>query len=52
MSYERLTKERQQLEAKLSEYQNKVHEVPVVVGDEEIRLGEPKFQVKVSKSIL
>lgn len=46
LSYERLTKERQQLEVKLSEFQNKVHDVPVVIGDEEIRKGDGKYQVK------
>ena len=48
--YEVGSTERKELEAKLAEYNSKVHEVPIVIGDEEIKTTNVKTQVRVSKS--
>ena len=46
--YEAGSTERTELEAKLKEYNSKVHEVPIIIGDEEIRTKDVKTQVRVS----
>ena len=48
--YETGSSERAELEAKLKEFNSKVHEVPIVIGDEEIRTNYEKTQVRVSNS--
>ncbi len=42
------SKERQELDSKLKEYDSKVHEVPICIGDEEIRTKDVRYQVRVS----
>ena len=42
------TDERAQLDAAVKRLNSTVYDVPVVVGDEEIRSGEPLLQPKVS----
>ena len=41
------SQERKDLEAALKKYEN-VTDVPIVIGDEEIRVGKPRQQVAVS----
>ena len=48
--YEPGSTERNELEAKLKEYNSKVHEVPIIIGDEEIRTDEVRMQVRVSSN--
>ena len=48
LGYEKGSKERQELEAKLEYYGSKVHDVPIVIGDEEIRNNDVHYQVRVS----
>jgi len=45
--YDAGTDERAQLDAALKRLNSTVYDVPVVVGDEEIRSGEPLLQPKV-----
>jgi len=45
-SYVAGSKERQELENKLKEYDSKVHDVPIVIGDEEIKTDQVKYQVR------
>ena len=39
------------MDAKLKEYDNEIQEIPIVIGDEEIRTGEVRHQVRVSSLI-
>jgi len=41
------TSERAKLDSALTQFSANVHDVPVVIGDEEIRPGEPWLQPKV-----
>ena len=41
------SKERIELEAKLKEYDSKVHEIPIVIGDEEMTSSNIRYQVRV-----
>jgi len=41
------TSERAELDSALIQFNDKVHDVPVVIGDEEIRPGEAWLQPKV-----
>jgi len=41
------TNERAELDSALKQFNSKVHDVPVVIGDEEIRSGEERVQPKV-----
>ena len=51
--YESGSKERAELDEKLKEYSSKVHDVPIVIGGEEIRNDDVHYQVRVrSKSDL
>ena len=47
LGYEKGSPERQQLDAKLKEYDSQLFQVPIVIGDEEIATKETKYQVKV-----
>ena len=40
--------ERNELEAKLKEYDSQVHDIPIVIGDEEITNSNVRYQVRVS----
>jgi 1-pyrroline-5-carboxylate dehydrogenase len=40
------SKERIELDAKLKEYDSKVHEVPIVIGDEELTNSDVRYQVR------
>jgi len=40
------SQERTQLEAKLKEYDFKVHDIPIVIGEEEITTGDVHYQVR------
>lgn len=42
------SKERIALDAKLKEYDSKVHEIPIVIGDQEITTKDVLYQVRVS----
>lgn len=42
------TNERAQLDAALKRFNSEVQDVPIVIGDEEIRSGEARLQPKVS----
>ena len=42
------SKERAELEAKLKEYDSKLHEIPIVIGDEELTSSDVRYQVRVS----
>ena len=42
------SKERQLLEDTLKKYEGKVEDIPIVVGDKEIRTDQVKYQVCVS----
>lgn len=48
-SYAPGTKERELLEDKLKSYEGKVRDIPIVIGDEEIRTKDVRTQVCVSK---
>ena len=39
------------MDAKLKEFDNEIQEIPIVIGDEEIRTGEVRHQVRVSSLI-
>jgi len=41
------TDERAQLDSALKRFSSEVHDIPVVIGDEEIRCGEARLQPKV-----
>ena len=45
--YEVGSAERKALDAKVEEYDSKVHEIPIVIGNEEIASKDIRFQVKV-----
>jgi len=45
--YSEGTDERAQLDSALKRFNSDVYDVPVVIGDEEIRSGESVFQLKV-----
>lgn len=45
-SFQNSTPERSKLEAKLNEYKNKVFDIPIVIGDKEIRNSKFQEQVK------
>lgn len=47
LGYEAGSQERLQLEEKVKFYDSQLHDVPICVGDEEIRTGEVKYQVRV-----
>ena len=48
LGYNKGSKERQELEKKLEQYESKVHDIPIMIGDEELSTGEVKYQVRVS----
>lgn len=41
------SKERQELDAKLKEYDSKVHEIPIVIGEQELTSADVRYQVRV-----
>jgi len=45
--YEPGTSDRAKLDAALKQFNSTVHDIPVVIGDEEIRSGEVHLQPKV-----
>ena len=49
-SYEAGTPQRKELEGKLAEYDQKVFDVPIVIGDEEIRTDNVHNQVRVGEN--
>lgn len=46
LGFEKGSKERQELESKLKEYNSKLHEVPIVIGDEQITTKDVRYQVR------
>src|SRR6218665_801671 len=46
------TEQRLALDAKLKEYNSKVFDVPIVIGDQEIRTKTVRYQVKVCCKII
>lgn len=48
LEYRPGSEERKLLDAAIAKYAGSVTDIPVVIGDEEIRNGEPKRQVMVS----
>ena len=47
--YESGTPQRVALEAKLKELGSKLHDIPIVIGDEEVRTKDVRYQLKVSE---
>ncbi|CAG0886184.1 unnamed protein product [Darwinula stevensoni] len=45
LSYLKGSKEREELQAALERYGNKIEDIPIVVGSEEIRTDKPRYQV-------
>ncbi len=45
------SKERIELEAKLKEYDGKIHDIPICIGDDEIKTKDVRSQVKVPQCI-
>ena len=47
-SYSPMSDERKQLEETLERYTDKIADIPIIIGDEQIRTSEVKYQVCVS----
>jgi 1-pyrroline-5-carboxylate dehydrogenase len=45
--YNRGTKERAELDKALERFNSQVQEIPLVIGDEEVRRGKLEYQLKV-----
>ena len=45
-AYLKGSKEREELQAALEKHGNKIEDIPIVVGSEEIRTDKPRYQVK------
>ena len=47
LEYKKGSPEREALDAKVKEYDEKLHEIPIVIGDEELTSADARYQVRV-----